>query len=266
MSFSFGMSAFHLRVPPADTDALDFFARVASNAGTISDAQKSAVNALVISAKVKGYWSKINRWNLFTGTNLAACLVPLKVGLGGATETNVSFVAGDYAASTALTGDGSSKYINTGIPITSLTNTDFGMGVWNAQQLSSEALYRNYIGSSYSATGNTNRFYLLGGNASIPVNGQAGMGSAMIDSPALKTPGLKCAETALNNLFAYSNSNPLTPAAWNNLGFNTGTIWVFAGAGVAKFNKNLFGYYVGNRLNQADLSADWATHNTAIGR
>ena len=108
-----------------DTDALDFFTRVVSNGGTISANTQTAVDTFVKAAKVNGYWSKLNRINLFCGDQLVAATVPLKVGGGSALDTNNGFVAGDYTEATGLKGNGSSKYINTGLtPSASLTAND----------------------------------------------------------------------------------------------------------------------------------------------
>lgn len=70
------------------------------------------------------------RLNLFAGSDLSAALVPLYRGrsyggttVGNATDTNVNFVSGDYAetgSSGGLKGNGSSKYLNTGLSPASL--------------------------------------------------------------------------------------------------------------------------------------------------
>lgn len=114
-----------------DTDAQTYFTAVTANGGTQSAATKAAVNAFVVSAKANGYWDKLTRINLFCGDNLAACLVPLKVGGGSATDTNNNFVAGDYSEATGLTGNGTTKYLNTGLLGTALTANDTHVAVYN---------------------------------------------------------------------------------------------------------------------------------------
>lgn len=132
-----------------DADALAWKAAVIANGGSVSAGTLSAVNTFVKAAKANSYWSKLNRVNLICGDQLAAAMVPLKVGGGSATETNVNFVGGDYSEATGLTGNGTSKYLNTGLtPTVTFTandthiaaylraNIDLNIGVNNAFDLS----------------------------------------------------------------------------------------------------------------------------------
>lgn len=99
----------------SDADALAWRARVNAAGGSVSQATYSAVVKFSRSCKAAGIWDKLNRVNLFCGDQLTAALVPLKVGAGNATDTNVNFVSGDYTESAGLTGNGSSKYLATGV-------------------------------------------------------------------------------------------------------------------------------------------------------
>lgn len=87
--------------------------RVVTNGGTVSSATLLAVDAFVRGCKSDSIWTKLSRVNLFCGDQLAACLVPLVVGSGNATETGSGFVSGDYAESTGLTTN-AVKYLDTG--------------------------------------------------------------------------------------------------------------------------------------------------------
>jgi hypothetical protein len=102
--------------------------RVIANGGTFSSSTLSAVSTFCASIdRESGLRAAILRLNLFCGNNLEACLVPLYRGaslsgtqLGNTTDTNNGpFVSGDYSATGAtggLTGNGTSKYLNTGLP------------------------------------------------------------------------------------------------------------------------------------------------------
>lgn len=115
-----------------DATTLDWAARVAAAGGTVSGKTLAAVGVFVRSAQSAGYWDKINRINLFCGDSLTAALVPLKIGGGGSTDTNVNFVAGDYTEATGLTGNGTTKYLRTGlVPSASLTLNSTHMAVYN---------------------------------------------------------------------------------------------------------------------------------------
>jgi hypothetical protein len=86
-----------------------------------------AVSKFCADIDAAGIRDKLYRVNLFAGTGLNACLVPLYRGqsrtgtqYGNTTDTNQGpFVSGDYAetgASGGLKGNGSSKYLDTGLP------------------------------------------------------------------------------------------------------------------------------------------------------
>ncbi|GAB3773761.1 hypothetical protein GCM10028796_46780 [Ramlibacter monticola] len=180
--------------PPADTDAVDWQTRVVGNSGTVSANTLNAVSAFVTSAKASGYWSKINRINLFAGDQLAAAKVPLKVGNGTALDTFVNHVGADYTEATGL-GGGSPKYVNTGLKPSALTlnSTHFAVysrgldvngagwhGCWSASGLDAFALgapsdsgggmeshqYSNVTGQGYlsGAGGLSNYWGLCMGN------------------------------------------------------------------------------------------------------
>lgn len=115
-----------------DSDAAAWAAAVVVAGGTYSPTTLTAVSAFVTLAKASGYWTKLNRINLFCGDQLAAALVPLKAGSGSATETNVNFVGGDYTEATGITGNGSTKYLDTGlVASTALTLNDTHLAVYN---------------------------------------------------------------------------------------------------------------------------------------
>lgn len=116
----------------SNADAQDWVNRVYANGGTVSASTASAVNQFCNDIDSAGIRDRFYRLNLFCGTGLNACLVPLYRGpsLGGTqygntTDTNVGpFVSGDYVetgASGGLTGNGSSKYLNTGVPGNTMT-------------------------------------------------------------------------------------------------------------------------------------------------
>lgn len=118
--------------PTTDPDAAAWGTAVTAAGGTYSASTLSAMSTFAKAAKASGYWDKLNRINLFAGDQLTAALVPLKVGGGSTTETNVNFVAGDYTEATGLTGNGTTKYLNTGLtPSVSLVMNDTHLTVYN---------------------------------------------------------------------------------------------------------------------------------------
>lgn len=140
--------------PSYDTDAQDFFDRVATNGGTISTGTKSAVNTFVLAAKANGYWSDLSFVALFCGDQLAAALTPLKVGPASDPLSNPSsvFVGGDYSESTGLTGDGSSKYLMTGILASDLTGGNLHVSVYGASMTNVGNTQRQLFGGTGAAS------------------------------------------------------------------------------------------------------------------
>lgn len=106
----------------ANPEALAWRAAVIANGGTVSASTLAAVSNFCNAIQTAGIRDRFYRLNLFAGTGLSAALVPLYRGqslggtqFGNTTDTNVNFAAGDYAESTGLTGNGSSKYLQTGL-------------------------------------------------------------------------------------------------------------------------------------------------------
>jgi hypothetical protein len=113
---------------------------VIANGGTVSPATLKAVSDFCRSIDAtSGLRATLLRLNLFCGTGLEACLVPLYRGAsrtgtqwGNTTDTNTNFVSGDYAetgTSGGLVGNGSTKRLATGFdPVTAgMVNTDTHM-------------------------------------------------------------------------------------------------------------------------------------------
>jgi len=107
-----------------NADAADWINRVQANDGTVSTATANAVTNFCNSIDAAGIRDKFYRLNLFCGTGLNACLVPLYRGpifggtqYGNTTDTNNGpFVSGDYAESVGLTKNVlSTKYLDTGL-------------------------------------------------------------------------------------------------------------------------------------------------------
>jgi hypothetical protein len=111
---------------------------VVANGGSVSASTMRAVSKFCADIDAAGIRDRFYRLNLFAGTGLNAALVPLYRGqsrtgtqYGNTIDTNNGpFVSGDYAetgASGGLNGNGSSKYLATGLnPFDAgLAETDF---------------------------------------------------------------------------------------------------------------------------------------------
>ena len=124
----------------SNADAQDWINRVYANGGTVSASTAAAVNTLCESLDASGVRPLIYRMGIFAGSNINAALVPLYRGpsLGGTqygntTDTNNAFVGvgTDYAetgATSGLTGNGTTKSLNTGFLANTLTASDMHIG------------------------------------------------------------------------------------------------------------------------------------------
>ena len=110
----------------AHPEAADWRTRVIANGGSVSASTFTAVDTFCKAIDAEsGLRSKLYRVNLFAGTGISACLVPLYRGpsftgtqYGNTTDTNSNFVSGDYTetgSSGGLVGNGSNKRLQTGM-------------------------------------------------------------------------------------------------------------------------------------------------------
>ena len=91
-----------------DADAQAFFDRVTTAGGTLSTTEKNATNQLVLDMKSAGIWSSMKAVYPMVGASAAACAQNLK-----SSSFTGTFSSGWTFASTGVTGNGSSTYMNT---------------------------------------------------------------------------------------------------------------------------------------------------------
>jgi len=158
-----------------DPDALAFFARVTAAGGSLTLTEKSAVNTLVIQMKADGTWTPMKAIYPMVGASAAACAQNLK-----SSSFTGTFTSGWTFASTGVTPNGTSAYMNTGfVPDTNGLTYDnnhisfysrtsaqaggiqyYDMGAGNILGTNNLALYarRNDNSASYdSGNASTNR-------------------------------------------------------------------------------------------------------------
>jgi hypothetical protein len=112
----------------SNADAQDWLNRVYDNGGTVSATTASAVNTFCNAIDAAGIRDRFYRLNLFCGNSDASLIavrtplyrsqVPGGTQFGNTLDTNVNFAITDYAetgASGGLLGDGTSKYLSTGL-------------------------------------------------------------------------------------------------------------------------------------------------------
>jgi hypothetical protein len=133
---------------------------VVANGGSVSATTMQAVDRFCRSIDGAGLRDRFYRLNLFCRGNLSACLVPLYRGpsasgstFGDATDTNNNFVSADYAetgVNGGLKGNGSTKFLATGLPMTFLGNNQLHMCSFYQPQ---SDFFRVHIGARYNVSG-----------------------------------------------------------------------------------------------------------------
>ena len=147
-------------------DAADWRARVVANGGTVSGSTLQAVSRFCASISAAGIRDRFYRLNLFCGSSdasLNAVRTPLYRGqstagtqYGNTTDTNYNFVAGDYAENSGLLGDGSTKYLDTGVPMNFTTPRDIHLSSYVEQFVSGSP---GLVGADTSGDGVSPRFF-----------------------------------------------------------------------------------------------------------
>ena len=273
----------------SNADAQDWINRVYANGGTVSTSTAAAVNTLCDSLESASLRDRFYRLNLFCGTGLNAALVPLYRGpsLGGtqygnATDTNNAFVGvgTDYAetgASGGLTGNGTSKYLNTGLTVSNIGTASSGhMSVYHGQSSGLNS-NRYYMGANDAST--INRFY-FGTDAFSTANVFGSYGSAQNATQTLGSQGhgpaghriLSRESDSLlthyhNGSVLATNTTPITPAV------STAAFAVFAAnrnGTVDRFHNSwIAAYSIGLGLNStqaANYRTIMQTFQTALTR
>ena len=96
--------------PSYDVDAQAFFDRVTTAGGTLTTTEKNATNQLVLDMKSAGIWSAMKAIYPMVGASAAACAQNLK-----SSSFTGTFTSGWTFASTGVTGNGTSAYMDTGL-------------------------------------------------------------------------------------------------------------------------------------------------------
>jgi hypothetical protein len=109
-----------------DVDAQAFFNRVAIAGGTLSSLERTAVNQLVLDLKTAGIWSSMKAIYPFVGASAAACAQNLK-----SSSFTGSFSSGWTFASTGVTGNGTSAYMNTTITPNQMAQNSIHLSIYN---------------------------------------------------------------------------------------------------------------------------------------
>jgi len=112
-----------------DADAVAFFTRVTTAGGTLSTTEKQAVNQFVLDLKANSLWTPMKAIYPMVGASAAACAQNLK-----SSSFTGTFTSGWTFASTGVTPNGTSAYMNTSLNLstqTTLYNVAYSMYIRN---------------------------------------------------------------------------------------------------------------------------------------
>jgi hypothetical protein len=132
--------------PNVDPDAQAFFDRVTAAGGTLSVTEQTATNQLVLDMKAAGIWTAMRAVYPMVGASAAACSRNLK-----ADEFNGSFSTGWTFASTGVTPNGTSAFMNTNFnPFTQLAVTSAHASFYLRTPLNIGAIGYGVVKNDYS--------------------------------------------------------------------------------------------------------------------
>ena len=265
-------------------EALNWRNRVIANGGT-ADTSIRAVSQFCQAIDAAGIRDRFIRLNLVCGTGLNACLTPLFRGpsisgtqYGGATDTNVGpFVSEDYAENTGLTGNGSSKYLNTGLSPSALPSVATGHMAVYVPQITPADSTKALIGTA-SGSAVYNLSYSLNtgtGLARLRTTWGATASHDVSEPSGVLRGGLRLStRTSATVLRTYHNSTQVslfetsvTPAShvnnWFVFAYNS------AGAPIQYSPDSIRAYSIGDSMNAEQVDAYYdamQAFQTALGR
>lgn len=269
-------------------EAADWANRVRREGGSVGGSTLNAVSRFCRAIDAAGIRNKFARLSLLCGSNLNAALVPLfrstsfgGSALGNATDTNNGPFVGvgtDYeetGASGGLTGNGSSKYLQTGLTTAALPAigtghlavyastyptsgikgllTSWGLGFANPIYV----LEANRNGAGHLLTSWGNDF---GG-----VNFSSGTGNGTLMVSRTGTTSLKAYRNG--SQIGSTSTAPVTPSANNGGGF---AVFCNFGSSAANYSDaRLGGYSIGAGMDDSEAAAYHTAlqaFQTALGR
>jgi hypothetical protein len=251
-----------------------------SNGGSVSATTLSAVSDFCGRIDAASLRDRFYRLNLFCGSNLNAALVPLYRGpslggtqYGGATDTNNAFVGvgTDYAetgASGGLTGNGTTKYLNTGFNVDRLpgaANCHLSSFITGTQDITS---VRTLVGTIFNGVTDRYRLFLRTDSSTPPnytLQIDLGKSEGVTQINRTNTSGglLVGSRTSTTNLSLYANGASAGSPNTNAVAETTGAspFFVFARNGPAEYyNGRMAAYSIGAGMTAAQVTA----YHTAI--
>jgi hypothetical protein len=133
-----------------DADAQAFFDRVTAAGGTLTTTEKNATNTLVVQMKADGTWTPMKAIYPMVGASAAACAQNLK-----SSSFTGTFTSGWTFASTGVTPNGVSAYMNTSLtPSSTLSVNSTHVSFYNRSNNIPTSSFACSMGSSVASSNN----------------------------------------------------------------------------------------------------------------
>ena len=185
----------------------------------------------------------------FVGVGIQGITVPLRAGMTVPTQNN--FVAGDLDQLTGLKGDGSTKYISTGVLDTATAQNDYSMSSWVTDPVYLDNAY--WMGSSALAHRSSSTDFVVKFSTNNNSSSQVNISPDTVDNfiGQTRTVGTEY-DYLINTTSGTALKASLTPAGIG--------VSVFAwNTGNSKNASRIATYHYGPALNLATLEALQAT-------
>ena len=238
-----------------DADAQAFFDRVTTAGGSLSTTEQEAVNTLVVQMKSDGIWTKMKAIYPMVGggngtlaQNQAACEQNLK-----SSSFTGSFTAGWTFASTGVTPNGTSAYMDTNCNDNNFSNNSMSFGCYsriNENSAYDLGIYNTTLAAgSFIALRNSNQFRTIV---------QAGP-PALIVSSSDSRGFYQTSKNGSTTVLAYRNSSEIINATKTTENATNTTFYLGA---LNNGGTPAFGYtgreycfaYIGDGLSATDMT------------
>ena len=241
--------------PSYDTDAQAYITAVeAADSQSLETSVKDAINAFVVGCKADGIWTAIKASCILAGARtLTGALVPLV----GTAPTNNNFVSGDYSRTAGLTGNGSTKYLDSN----RANNAD-------PQNSSHIAVYASsggtlvYAGASVNSPASFTQLVSSAGGF-VALNSAANITTGNFDTQT----GLVAGSRISSSQIEYRFGGTTTTAASTSVAKNALDTFIFARnySPLSPTNATLAFYSIGEAIDLALLDSRVTTLITDIG-
>jgi hypothetical protein len=243
-----------------DADAQAFFNRVTAAGGTLTTTEKNATNQLVLDLKSAGIWTGLKAVYPMVGASAAACAQNLK-----SSSFTGTFSSGWTFASTGVTGNGTSAYMETNLNV----NTELGLNsahISTYNRTNSDGAYCE-IGASAISTDEINIFSKLS-NIFYPRINNQNLGTASTSSLGLHI------SNRISSTEIRASKNGAVSVISNNSNTKVNrTLWIggynFAGINIYFSNRQICFNSIGDGLTdtqQLNLYNAVETFNRALSR